>query len=106
MNGSAMGGALGILAGADLVVAVRSAFAVLSEVRLGVIPAVVSPHVIRSVGTANAKRIFAIAENLNMAKAMEIGLVQRVVQKKDEFSAIVKEVSEKIQAVAPLAPQA
>merc|ERR1719323_743568 len=59
MNGSAMGGALGLLAGSDFVVAVKSAFAVLSEVRLGVIPAVVSPHVIRAVGVVNAKRIFA-----------------------------------------------
>jgi len=103
MNGSAMGGALGLLAGSDFVVAVRSAFAVLSEVRLGVIPAVVSPHVIRAVGTSNAKRIFATAENLNMAKAVDIGLVQRIVNKKDEFPAVVKEIAEKVQAVSPQA---
>lgn len=100
MNGSAMGGALGLLSGSDFVVAVKSAFAVLSEVRLGVIPAVVSPHVIRAIGTSNAKRIFTIAENLNAAKAMEMGLIQRVVTKKDEFPAVVKEIAEKIQAVS------
>jgi len=101
MNGSAMGGALGLLAGSDYVVAVKSAFAVLSEVRLGVIPAVVSPHVIRAVGTSNAKRIFATAENLSTAKALDIGLIQRIVTKKDEFPAVVAEIAEKIQAVAP-----
>merc|ERR550537_1997659 len=63
-HGSSMGGALGILAASDYVVAVKTAFAVLSEVRLGVIPAVVSNHVIRAVGPSNACRIFATAENL------------------------------------------
>jgi len=106
MNGSAMGGALGLLAGTDFVVAVKSAFAVLSEVRLGVIPAVVSPHVIRAVGTSNAKRIFATAENLSTAKALEVGLIQRIVTKKDEFPAVVKEIAEKIQAVSPHAVMA
>jgi len=101
MNGSAMGGALGILGGTDMVVAVKNAYATLSEVRLGVIPAVVSPNVIRTVGPSNAKRIFAAADNLNMVQAKEIGLVQRVVDKIVDFPAVVQEMAEMIQAIPP-----
>jgi enoyl-CoA hydratase/carnithine racemase len=97
MNGSAMGGALGILAGSDFVCVVKTAFAVLSEVRLGVIPAVVSPHVIRAVGAHNAKRIFIQAENLNATKQVEIGLCQRMIQHEREFPGVVVELVEKIQ---------
>jgi len=100
-NGSSMGGALGILAGGDYVVAVKRAYAVLSEVRLGVIPAVVSPHVIRAVGTANAKQIFCTAENLTALRAMEVGLVQKVVAHEREFAPCVKELAERLQALAP-----
>lgn len=96
-NGSAMGGALGILGGSDYVVCVKTAFSVLSEVRLGVIPAVVSPHVIRCVGASNAKRIFVQAENLNAVKALDIGLIQRIVAHEREFPGVVKELVDKIQ---------
>mmetsp|Transcript_67028 Transcript_67028/g.143385 ORF Transcript_67028/g.143385 Transcript_67028/m.143385 type:complete len:452 (-) Transcript_67028:138-1493(-) len=100
-HGSSMGGALGILAASDYVVAVKTAFAVLSEVRLGVIPAVVSTHVIRALGPSNALRVFATAENLNAKNALELGLVQRIVQHEREYPAVVKEICEKIQAVSP-----
>merc|ERR1712039_696599 len=96
-NGSSMGGALGILAGGDYVVTVKRAFSVLSEVRLGVIPAVVSPHVIRAVGAANAKQIFVTAENLTAARGLEVGLIQQVVMHDREFAPIVKEIAEKLQ---------
>merc|ERR1719266_203624 len=105
-NGSSMGGALGILAGGDYVVTVKRAFSVLSEVRLGVIPAVVSPHVIRAVGAANAKQIFVTAENLTAARALEVGLVQRIVVHEREFAPIVKEIAERIQPLAPGAVRA
>mmetsp|Transcript_5623 Transcript_5623/g.12343 ORF Transcript_5623/g.12343 Transcript_5623/m.12343 type:complete len:457 (+) Transcript_5623:43-1413(+) len=100
-HGSSMGGALGILAGSDYCVAVKTAFATLSEVRLGVIPAVVSNHVIRGVGPSNALRIFATAENLNMKNALELGLVQRVIQSDKEYPGIIKEICEKLDAVSP-----
>merc|ERR1712150_426139 len=106
MGGSSMGGALGILAGGDYVISVKRAFSVLSEVRLGVIPAVVSPHVIRAVGAANAKQIFVTAENLTAARALEVGLVQQVVVHEREFAPIVKDIAEKLQPLAPGAVRA
>lgn len=103
MNGSAMGGGVGLVSVCDMVVAVRTAHATLSEVKLGVIPAVISPHVIRTLGTANAKRLFCTAENANMQTAMDIGLVQRVVNDVSEFGGVIKEIAHKIQACAPAA---
>mmetsp|Transcript_86834 Transcript_86834/g.202097 ORF Transcript_86834/g.202097 Transcript_86834/m.202097 type:complete len:386 (-) Transcript_86834:81-1238(-) len=103
MNGSAMGGGVGLVSVCDMVVAVRTAHATLSEVKLGVIPAVISPHVIRTLGTANSKRLFCTAENANMQTAMDIGLVQRVVNDVSEFPGVIKEISMKIQACAPAA---
>jgi len=101
MNGSAMGGGVGLMAACDYVVAVKTAHCTLSEVKLGVIPAVISPHVIRTMGVANAKRLFCTAENCNMAMAMEYGLVQRIVNDLSEFPAVVKEIAGKVQACAP-----
>merc|ERR1712107_59947 len=100
-NGSAMGGGVGLVCVCDMVVAVRTAHATLSEVKLGVIPAVISPHVIRTIGTANAKRLFCTAENANMQTAMEIGLVQRIVNDVSEFPAVIKEIATKVQACSP-----
>lgn len=53
MNGSAMGGGFGLVCACDYVIATKQAHATLSEVKLGVIPAVISPHVSRTIGTAN-----------------------------------------------------
>jgi len=103
LNGSAMGGGVGLLCACDLVVAVKTAHITLSEVKLGVIPAAISPHVIRSVGHAHAKRLFMCAENLNMQSAVEVGLVQRVVNDTSEFPKVIKELAQKIQAVEPFA---
>ncbi|CAE8619342.1 unnamed protein product, partial [Polarella glacialis] len=101
MNGSAMGGGFGLVCACDYVVAAKSAHATLSEVKLGVIPAVISPHVSRTIGTANCKRLFCTAENANMQTAVEIGLVQRVVDNPSQFPAVIKEMAQKLQLCAP-----
>ena len=101
MNGSAMGGGFGLVCACDYVIATKQAHATLSEVKLGVIPAVISPHVSRTIGTANCKRLFCTAENANMQTAMEIGLVHKIVDHPRDFAAAVREVAQKIQALAP-----
>merc|ERR1712013_309638 len=97
MNGSAMGLGVGLVAACDMAVAVKTAHATLSEVKLGVIPAVITPHVVRTVGLSNTKRLACTAENTNMVMAMHIGLVQRVVSDASEFPAVIKEVVAKLQ---------
>merc|ERR1719210_11280 len=103
LNGSAMGAGVGLLSVCDMAIAVRTAHITLSEVKLGVIPSVIAPHVIRAIGTSNAKSLFCTAENANMKTAMEMGLVQRVVNDASEFPAVIKEISQKLQACAPQA---
>jgi methylglutaconyl-CoA hydratase len=101
MNGSAMGNGVGLICNCDMVVAVKTAHVTLSDVKLGIIPADVSPYVIRTCGVAHAKALFATAENANMQKALEAGLVQRVVSDSSEFPTVIKEMATKIQAAAP-----
>merc|ERR1711994_573889 len=67
----------------------------------GVIPAVISPHVIRTIGAANAKKLFVTAENCTMQQAKSYGMVQRIVNDTSEFPAAVREIAQKIQACAP-----
>eukprot|EP00747_Dinoflagellata_sp_TGD_P123771 gnl/TRDRNA2_/TRDRNA2_173872_c0_seq1.p1 gnl/TRDRNA2_/TRDRNA2_173872_c0~~gnl/TRDRNA2_/TRDRNA2_173872_c0_seq1.p1 ORF type:complete len:377 (-),score=107.86 gnl/TRDRNA2_/TRDRNA2_173872_c0_seq1:193-1323(-) len=100
-NGSAMGGGFGLVCICDICIAVKQAMFVLSEVKLGVIPATISPHVIGKIGVANSKRLFCTAENCNMKKAMQMGLVQQTVDNVGEFDAAVKEHCDRLRGCAP-----
>lgn len=100
-NGSAMGGGVGLLCVCDMAVVVKTAMAALSEVKLGVIPAVISPHVIRTIGRANAARLFCTAENITSQQMLEMGLAQRIVADASEFPAVIEEVSQALQSCSP-----
>lgn len=79
INGAAFGGGLGLIAACDITVAVDSARFGLTEARLGLAPAVISPYVIRRIGEANARRYFLSAERFDSQRAYEIGLIQQSV---------------------------
>ena len=79
VNGDAYGGALGLLAACDIVVAEEEAKFAFTEVRLGIIPAVVSPFVLGKIGESAARRYFLSAETLTAATLKELGLVHEVV---------------------------
>lgn len=79
VHGAAFGGGVGLLACCDIAVAVDSAVFSLSEVRLGLIPAVISPYVIGAIGARQARRYFLTAERMTAARALEIGLVHHLV---------------------------
>ncbi|MBL4620275.1 MAG: enoyl-CoA hydratase/isomerase family protein [Marinicaulis sp.] len=78
VNGPAMGGGLGLIAACDIAIGAESAFFALSEVRLGLIPAVISPFVIDAIGVRQARRYFLTAERFDAATAKEIGLLHVV----------------------------
>jgi len=86
INGAAYGGGVGLIAACDLTVSVDSARFGLTEARLGLVPAVISPYVIRRIGESNARRYFLSAERFDSHKAYDIGLVQKTVaaEKLDE----------------------
>ena len=79
VNGDGYGGALGLIAACDIVVAVDSAKFAFTEVRLGIIPAVVSPFVLAKIGERAALRYFLTAETMSAATLKQIGLAHETV---------------------------
>jgi methylglutaconyl-CoA hydratase len=79
VHGAAYGGAIGLIAACDIVIAGESARLALSEVRLGLIPAMISPYVIRAIGERQAHRWFLTGEAMDAATAERIGLVHECV---------------------------
>lgn len=78
VNGAAFGGGLGLIACCDIVIAVEDALFAFTEVRLGLVPAVISPYVIRRIGERHARRFFLTAERFDANRAMRIGLVREL----------------------------
>ena len=83
VQGSAFGGAIGLIAACDIAVAAAHAEFATSEVRLGLIPAVISPYVIRAIGLRAARRLFLTGERISANEAHRIGLIHEVVPKSD-----------------------
>jgi methylglutaconyl-CoA hydratase len=79
VNGAAYGGAVGLIAACDIAIAASSARFALSEVRLGLVPAMISPYVIRAIGPREARRWFLTGEVMDASTAMRIGLVHEAV---------------------------
>ena len=79
VQGPAYGGGVGLVAACDIAVATYDAQFTLSEVKLGIIPAVISPHVIAAIGERYARRYMLTAERFAAAEAYRIGLVHEIV---------------------------
>jgi methylglutaconyl-CoA hydratase len=79
VQGPAYGGGVGLVACCDITVAAETASFSLSEVRLGLIPAVISPYVVNAIGERQARRYFLSAERFSAREAQRIGLVHEVV---------------------------
>ena len=79
VNGAAYGGAIGLIAACDIAIAGGAARFSLSEVRLGLIPAMISPYVMRAIGARQARRYMLSGEVMDAATAGRIGLVHEVV---------------------------
>ncbi|ANB17940.1 enoyl-CoA hydratase-related protein [Dokdonella koreensis] len=79
VNGSAYGGGVGLVACCDIAVGVESAKFSLSEAKLGLVPAVISPYVSAAIGVRQARRYFASAEVFDAAEAARIGLLHECV---------------------------
>ncbi len=80
VQGAAIGGGVGLVCACDVAIAADSAFFQLSEVRLGLIPAVIAPFVLRAVGPRVARRYMLTAERIGAEEARRIGLVHEVVE--------------------------
>ena len=78
INGSALGGGAGLVACCDYVVAVDTAMMAFTEVRLGLLPAVISPFVIAKIGESHARASFLSGAKISMSRAFIMGLVHSV----------------------------
>ena len=94
VNGTAMGGGLGLICVCDIVIAAESARLAFSEVKLGIAPAVISPYVIRKIGETHARVLFVTGERFSAARAREIGLVHIVTPLEELDAAVEKTLSE------------
>jgi methylglutaconyl-CoA hydratase len=79
VNGSAYGGGVGLVACCDIAIGVEGAKFSLSEVKLGLVPAVISPYVISAIGARQARRMFLTAEVFDAREAQRIGLLHQSV---------------------------
>lgn len=105
VQGAALGGGTGLAAACDMAVATDDASFSTSEVKFGIIPAVISPFVLRAIGPRHALRLFQSAERINAARALEMGLVGEVVPL-SELDAAVARLAETLVAGAPDAQKA
>ncbi|PID49309.1 MAG: enoyl-CoA hydratase [Proteobacteria bacterium] len=78
VQGAAFGGGVGLVACCDMALASADARFSLSEVRLGLIPAVISPYVVRAIGVRAAQRYFLTAERFSAAEALRLGLIHEL----------------------------
>jgi methylglutaconyl-CoA hydratase len=79
VNGAAYGGGVGLVACCDIAIAADTAKFGLTETRLGLVPAVISPYVVDAIGLRQARRYFQTAEIFDAAEALRIDLVHQVV---------------------------
>ena len=91
VHGPAFGGGVGLVACCDIAIAAYDATFSLSEAKLGLIPATISPYVIEAIGARQARRYFLSAERFTAAEAYRIGLVHEIVPA-DELDARINEM--------------
>lgn len=92
INGPSYGGGLGIIACCDIAIATITAQFAFTEVRLGLVPAVISPYILMSIGPRHARRLFLTAEQFSSSEALGFGLVHQVVASEALNEAVEKQI--------------
>jgi methylglutaconyl-CoA hydratase len=98
IQGAALGGGVGLAAICDIVVAADDAVFALSEVRLGILPAVVAPYVLRKIGVSAARELFLTGVRFDAARARQVGLVHDVVPADALDAAVARRVADVLAA--------
>lgn len=105
VQGAAFGGAVGLVSCCDMAIGSTRASFALSEVKIGLIPATISPYVVRAVGERAARRLFTTGERIDAASALQMGLLSEVVAD-DEIDTCVAKLVDSILANGPDAVRA
>jgi methylglutaconyl-CoA hydratase len=93
VNGAAFAGGLGLVGAADIVIAAEDAPMSFSEVRIGVIPAIIAVLCVPKLGTHHAKKLFITGERFSGARAVEMGFAHRAVPRTQLVAAVEEEVA-------------
>lgn len=102
VQGAAFGGGVGLVACCDIAIGIPEAKFGLTESKLGLLPAVISPYVIAAIGARNARRYFASAEIFDATEALRIGLLHQVVPA-DALDAAVQRQVDLLLKAGPIA---
>jgi methylglutaconyl-CoA hydratase len=102
VNGACYGGGVGLVACCDIAIGSADARFALSEVKLGLVPATISPYVIAAIGLRQARRLFVTGEVFDAAHAASIGLLHEVAAP-EQLDASVGRVLDTIERTGPLA---
>ena len=102
IHGAALGGGAGLAAVCDIVVASADAIFGFTEVKLGIIPAVISPFVLSKIGVSNARALFLTGERFDAKRALHIGLVHEVVVA-DTLDVCIERITDEIASAGPQA---
>lgn len=103
MNGSAIGGGAGLVAASDIAIGVKGSLFGFTEVKLGLIPAAISPFVMDRIGRANCSRLFLTGERFNDEVAASIGLLHERVDNSEQLDARVDAIVSQILDSSPAA---
>ncbi len=105
VHGNAFGGGAGLVAASDIAIAAESATFGFTEVRLGLLPATVAPHVVEKIGPGSALPLFLTGERFDAQRALAIGLVHQVVPR-EQLDVAVGTVVDQLLAGGPNALRA
>lgn len=100
VNGHAIGGGMGFVGTCDIVISVDTAQFSLSEVKIGLVPACISPYIIRKVGEGGCREFFITGERLTAEKALKAGLVNSVVPI-EKLDSAVEEIVNRLLSSGP-----
>jgi methylglutaconyl-CoA hydratase len=106
VQGAALGGGMGLCAVSDIVVASADASFGFTEVKLGIIPAVISTFVVPKIGESHARALFATGQRFDAARAQRIGLVHEVVVGEDSLDERVAALLDELGSAGPTAARA
>jgi len=101
IRGAAIGGGVGLVAVCDVAITTATTMFGLSEVKLGILPAVISPYVIGKIGATHARALFLTGERFEADRALRIGLVHRVVEDATMLDAAIYETITQLKTSGP-----
>lgn len=103
VQGAAFGGGVGLVACCDIAIGTARAGFFLSEVKLGIIPAAISPYVVAAIGRRAARRYFLTGERFGAQEALRLGLLHAVVEDEADLEAAIESIVQSVLAAGPAA---